>query len=83
MSKILNSTFSQIVGIRPTGWTGTPGCISKGNMSLHSIPYSEHSSYDELLKFMDFVKPKRVNPTVGNSTSFQVNEMKRHLKIIN
>jgi hypothetical protein len=32
---------------------------------VHSVPYSEHSSFDELLDFVSLVKPLTVVPTVS------------------
>ncbi|KAF4707187.1 DNA cross-link repair 1A protein, partial [Perkinsus olseni] len=38
-----------------------PGCV------LYSIPYSEHSSYTELVDFLKYVRPQRVVGTVGKT----------------
>jgi hypothetical protein len=37
---------------------------NKGNITVLNIPYSEHSSFDELLDFVSYIKPRKVIPTV-------------------
>ncbi|XP_075248106.1 uncharacterized protein LOC142341111 [Convolutriloba macropyga] len=68
--------FSHIVGFIPTGWTQNRGFDPEqdlkptredGNISIYSVPYSEHSSFDELKTFVHFLKPQQVVPTVGRN----------------
>ena len=48
----------RVVAFVPTGWVSpkTPEdtfkVVSKGNVCIHLVPYSEHSSYQELLDFV-------------------------------
>ncbi len=62
--------FDAIVGIEPTGWAeGRSGSrILKKlgrRVTVHSVPYSEHCSFDEMLDFVALVKPAVVVPTVS------------------
>lgn len=63
-----------VVGIVPTGWTfaakangGGAAFASreKDGHVIHLVPYSEHSSFDELRAFVAALKPVSVVPTVG------------------
>ncbi|XP_042873305.1 DNA cross-link repair 1A protein-like isoform X2 [Penaeus japonicus] len=76
----LKPRYSVVVSIRPTGWEhsseqgqGLENLTSKqcGNVYMYGIPYSEHSSFNELRRFVQFVQPKRIIPTVnvGNQNS--------------
>jgi DNA cross-link repair 1A protein len=61
--------YSRVVAFRPTGWSfGETSTISKkvkGDAVLYSAPYSEHSSFSELIDFVELFKPFRIVPTVG------------------
>ncbi|CAF0917142.1 unnamed protein product [Rotaria sordida] len=66
--------YNKIIGIKPTGWT-TPRSTSgskhysieskSSNIIIYGFPYSEHSSFDELKNFIQYLKPKRIIPTVN------------------
>jgi hypothetical protein len=56
--------YKKIYGILPTGWCHELKEVSEGAMSLVSIPYSEHSSYSELIEYVTFLKPTLITPTV-------------------
>ncbi|CAF3345622.1 unnamed protein product [Rotaria sp. Silwood1] len=66
--------YNKIIGIKPTGWT-TPRSINgskhysieskSSNITIYGFPYSEHSSFDELKYFIQYLKPKRIIPTVN------------------
>lgn len=52
----------QVIGWVPTGWTyenkrNMFPVKTKGNCSIHLVPYSEHSSYNELQTYVKFLRP--------------------------
>jgi DNA cross-link repair 1A protein len=66
--------FDRVVGFRPTGWSisktkesgkSIVGTASKGNLSVFSVPYSEHSSFPELVECLETLNPRRIIPTVS------------------
>jgi DNA cross-link repair 1A protein len=66
----------QIVGFRPTGWTHsdkTPLHAIKpaggGNVAVYGVPYSEHSSCEELRHFVQWLQPRKILPTVNNGSA--------------
>jgi DNA cross-link repair 1A protein len=68
--------YEHIVGYRPTGWSlsskpsATIGSSrNSGNLTIHSIPYSEHSSFPELVDCLACLRPARIVPTVSASKS--------------
>nr|XP_037872300.1 uncharacterized protein LOC101737956 isoform X1 [Bombyx mori] len=64
----LKGTFSEVVAFKPSGWeNGKNSCVEKDFVTIHGIPYSEHSSFSELIRFIKFLKPKQVVPTVDIS----------------
>ncbi len=66
--KIHSNRFDKILSIVPTGWThdgSDPGASSLSGMKIKSlgkdvfqlnVPYSEHSSFSELKRFVRFLK---------------------------
>ncbi len=56
-----------IVAFRPTGWAGhiTMSEARAGKVKLYSVPYSEHSSFTQLKKFVKHLKPTKIVPTVN------------------
>lgn len=87
-SKPFSFPYKRVVGYRPTGWSmgGKPSSSiistrQKDNMTVHSVPYSEHSSFPELLDCLECLKPQRIVPTVSVSKSDeQVQLLLRHLR---
>ena len=67
---MLERGYMKAIGFVPTGWmyeTKKEGFAVrvKDSLEIHLVPYSEHSSYDELRDYVKFLHPKRVIPTVG------------------
>lgn len=74
---------ARVVGVKPTGWTfganaKTKTTQTKGpkkqtskdfSVTIWSLPYSEHSSFNELKEFVKLVNAKHVIPTVCNNNS--------------
>ncbi|XP_036191815.1 DNA cross-link repair 1A protein [Myotis myotis] len=71
--KKYDGRYEQILAFRPTGWTHSNKLMSiadvvpqtKGNISIYGIPYSEHSSYLEMKRFVQWLKPQKIIPTVN------------------
>lgn len=75
-SKPFSFPYKRVVGYRPTGWSmgskpaaSTVSSRRSGNLVVHSVPYSEHSSFPELLDCLECLKPQRIVPTVSVSKS--------------
>ena len=66
--------YDTVVAFKPTGWTFESARkharatkrTQRGSMIQYSVPYSEHSSFEELREFVKFLKPRAVLPHVGN-----------------
>lgn len=52
----------------------------KGSASIHLVPYSEHSSYGELLEYVGFLRPHQVIPTVGGDTEASLRKIQAHFR---
>lgn len=68
--------YDRIFGYRPTGWSMSSkpgaGLVStrcSGNLTIHSVPYSEHSSFPELVDCLACLRPAKIVPTVSASKS--------------
>jgi hypothetical protein len=72
--KIRHSTTRALAFI-PTGWADmgnynkNHGSSSQDGITVHIIPYSEHSNCPELIEFVSFLKPREVLPTVYSDVS--------------
>ncbi|XP_078079384.1 DNA cross-link repair 1A protein isoform X2 [Mustelus asterias] len=68
--------YDQVVAFKPTGWTysGLSGTIYdikprvQGKFTIYGVPYSEHSSYLEMKRFVQWLKPDKIIPTVNNGS---------------
>lgn len=57
-------TFTHILAFRPSGWEKKSKARHQGKVSVVGLEYSEHSSYDELRRFVGFLRPKTIISTV-------------------
>ncbi|XP_060884299.1 DNA cross-link repair 1A protein [Labrus mixtus] len=68
-----SSLYDQLVAFKPTGWTFSKQVDSvediqpeiSGNISIYGIPYSEHSGFLELKRFVQWLQPLKIIPTVN------------------
>ena len=93
MSHILShykGKFDVAVGFSPSGLGFSPSAArgrssgggrrrQKGSLVLYQIPYSEHSSFDELREMVAWLRPGCVTPTVGNTDACSAAAMVRLL----
>lgn len=56
--------YDVVLGIRPSGWEKDTKPRLSGKINLIGIEYSEHSSYNEMQRFVKFLKPQKVISTV-------------------
>ncbi|KEG15302.1 DNA cross-link repair 1A protein [Trypanosoma grayi] len=58
--------FDGVLCVEPTGWTKKVSTHRINKLvTLLRVPYSEHSSFNELVDFVGFVNPSQVVPTVS------------------
>ncbi|XP_028990980.1 DNA cross-link repair 1A protein isoform X2 [Betta splendens] len=71
-----SAQYDQLVAFKPTGWTFSQQVESvediqpeiRGVVSIYGIPYSEHSSFLELKRFVQWLQPLKIIPTVNNGS---------------
>ncbi|XP_068610800.1 DNA cross-link repair 1A protein [Brachionichthys hirsutus] len=71
-----SSQYDRLVAFKPTGWTFSQQVESvqdiqpeiSGNISIFGIPYSEHSSFLEMKRFVQWLQPLKIIPTVNNGS---------------
>ncbi|XP_045147529.1 DNA cross-link repair 1A protein [Echinops telfairi] len=86
--KACGGKYNQILAFRPTGWTHSNKLTrtadiapqTRGNISIYGIPYSEHSSYLEMKRFVQWLKPKKIIPTVNVGTWRSRGAMDQHFR---
>ncbi|XP_050094227.1 DNA cross-link repair 1A protein-like [Anopheles aquasalis] len=61
--------YDTVIALRPSGWEKNSKPQWRGRINIVGIEYSEHSSFDELKRFVQFIRPREVISTVpyGNS----------------
>ena len=73
------SGWDHVLGVKPTGWSHGRGesaesslvsleVVTRGEVSLLEVPYSEHSSFGEMKRFVKFIgirDPKKIIDTVS------------------
>ncbi|XP_067393347.1 DNA cross-link repair 1A protein [Emydura macquarii macquarii] len=83
-----SENFDQVLAFRPTGWTYSNSCHTladikpqtRGNITIYGIPYSEHSSYLEMKRFVQWLKPQKIIPTVNVGDWRARNMMEKHFR---
>lgn len=66
------------IGFIPTGWAHNMSkaiypkyeepenrSLGRDPLNMYLVPYSEHCNFDELLKFVSYIRPVKIIPTVG------------------
>ncbi|XP_075224374.1 uncharacterized protein LOC142326088 isoform X2 [Lycorma delicatula] len=80
-----NHVYTNIVAFRPTGWSHklSGGMIiprGERKIRIYDVPYSEHSSFAELRRFVQFTRPDEIIPTVNVGSVSSRKEMDSYFK---
>lgn len=79
--------WERILAFKPTGWTYSDKLgasldnirpIQRPDVTIFGVPYSEHSSFEELREFVQGVKPKHIIPTVNVGRKESRDEMNEY-----
>ena len=88
-SIIAPAPYTSAVGFRPTGWsfderksTNNITTQTMNGITVHGVPYSEHSSFKELIDCVQCLKPKKIIPTVNcSSSSAQIDLLRKYAAV--
>ncbi|KAJ6646144.1 DNA cross-link repair 1A protein [Pseudolycoriella hygida] len=61
--------LDKLLALKPTGWAKNVKPQYNSKVTVVGVQYSEHSSYDELKRFVRFVRPENAISTVPISSS--------------
>jgi len=72
--KYYKTRFDSVIAFKPTGWTFSAQSKTsrstkrrqRGKLVQYGLPYSEHSSLNELRSFVRFINPRKIFPHVNN-----------------
>jgi DNA cross-link repair 1A protein len=82
----LKGSFTHILALNPTGWEFDEKMAEKGldaispksyynSIFIHGVPYSEHSGFSEMKRFVRFFQPRKIIPTVNVGSAAQRQKM--------
>lgn len=72
-----SAQYDRLLAFKPTGWTFNQQMDSvndirpqiSGNVTIYGVPYSEHSGFLELKRFVQWLQPLKIIPTVNAGSS--------------
>lgn len=82
----LGGRFTHILALNPTGWEydgktaikgldGIQPKVYQGCIFIYGVPYSEHSGYTEMKRFVQTFRPAKIVPTVNVGSAVQRQKM--------
>lgn len=86
----VNPAYNRILALNPTGWEFDQQTAAKGldainpktygKVHIVGVPYSEHSGFSEMRRFVRHFRPRRIIPTVSVGTAKQRQKMESIFK---
>ncbi|XP_077594876.1 DNA cross-link repair 1A protein isoform X1 [Stigmatopora nigra] len=78
--------YDHLLAFKPTGWSFSQQTTSlqdilpvfRDGVSIYGIPYSEHSSFSELKRFVQWLRPLKIIPTVNIGSRDARMAMEKH-----